>query len=647
MQNATFQSLPLAACVVWVDNPRKTVGDLAELTESVRSVGVLEPVLARPKGEGWEILAGQRRFLAAGLAGLTEIPALVRDVPDDVALEIALVENSARCDVLPLEEAAVIERLVRDHGRSVADVAARLGRSVRWVEKRRSLLRLTPESRAWCASVDAPLAHMESLSAVGTATQARVIERLRYVRAPKDLPPHQAFARMVAEQLHDLGTAPFDLDAELGGRGPCGTCPMRSDRQQSLFEAAPPGARCLDDACWQGKVDVIWERAKRRKLQVVDMADVGRDWNPGTLDVDYGVPFTAKAPTKDAKPVAITRGALGHVYELYARPAAGEASRGDPGDDDDSDWQTKRAAQDAEREKRRAERIEVEAKQLRRLYDLAGDPAAVVSMARMALLSDTYEHGTTDAVRLARALGLDVQPGAPETDVVRAIPDSDVLRVLLAIQVVGRLDAESDEWEPYEQTVLDLLAAPQRDPATAAAAAMDAAQAADDASQARKAKVRAEVKAQGPVRVWIAEAAWDALTLVDRADLEEPIGGATVAWSGREGFVTAEIADVEVLVALRGLAEDIGVEVHEGETEPGAEEAVAAGAEVTLRVKRSVWQQHRSGLQDSAKGVLHKAWGPEGEDRVAVCARGGDAHSKVMAYARQHGLDVRVDGGAE
>lgn len=100
------------------------------------------------------------------------------------------------------------------------------------------------------------------------------------------------------------------------------------------------------------------------------------------------------------------------------------------------------------------------------------------------------------------------------------------------------------------------------------------------------------------------------------------------------------VTRVLLITGARSLADDPAAEAW-----ARGKIAAAPAAEVTLRVKRSVWQQHRSGLQDSAKGALHKAWLPDGEDRVATVARGSEAHTKVSAYATQHGLDVRVGGG--
>jgi ParB/RepB/Spo0J family partition protein len=616
-----FQSLPHARCVVWAQNPRRTVGDLTELAESVRSVGVLEPLLARPRGDGWEILAGQRRFLAAGLAGLTEVPALVRDVPDDVALELALAENSARADVSPLEEAEAIERLVRDHGRSVADVAARLGRGVRWVERRRSLLNLTTESRAWCGQLAVPLAHMESLSTLGTEAQARVIARLSYITESKHLPSHANFSRMVVEELRDLASAPFALDdAGLGGHGACVGCSMRSDRQQSLFDEAPPGARCLDDACWRGKVDTHWELAQRdarkRKLKVLDIRDVGRDWTPGTLNVAPDAPWTVKAPSKDAKPAAVVRGAQGHVYELYARPDTTTAVKLAPDPDEANE---RNEADDAESdresanlyEQRRAAREAAEVERLTRVFALTADPTVTEAFLRSALVSEVYENGLVTARRLAKLVGVELQQDVGEEAFAEAVPAGVLWRVLLTCLCETRLaDLAVDGPDlaaPWERPLLARLAAavPQA------------------------------------TRVWIAEAAWDALPTDEREGLEEPIGGAPLPWEGREGWVTALVPG-ELLSTVRGLAEAAGVTLYEGDAVPVV---AAAPTSVTLSVKRSVWQQHRSGLQDSAKGALHKAWHPVGEDRVATVERGSDAHTKVTAYAAQHGLDVRVGGG--
>ncbi|MEO7559031.1 MAG: ParB/RepB/Spo0J family partition protein, partial [Nitrosospira sp.] len=90
---------------------------LAELAESIKAQGVMQPVLVRPVSPGcYEIIAGERRWRAAQIAGLPEVPALVREVPDEAALAMSLIENIQRENLNPLEEAMGIQRLIKEFG---------------------------------------------------------------------------------------------------------------------------------------------------------------------------------------------------------------------------------------------------------------------------------------------------------------------------------------------------------------------------------------------------------------------------------------------------------------------------------------------------------------------------------------------------
>jgi ParB family chromosome partitioning protein len=95
--------LPVAKIGESKSNPRKTFGDMTELIESVRTKGVLVPVLCRPAEEGWELVFGARRLRAAQAVGLAEIPAMVRTMTDREVLEVQVIENLQRADVHPLE----------------------------------------------------------------------------------------------------------------------------------------------------------------------------------------------------------------------------------------------------------------------------------------------------------------------------------------------------------------------------------------------------------------------------------------------------------------------------------------------------------------------------------------------------------------
>lgn len=117
---------------------------LASLSASVRELGVLQPILVRPVGERYELIAGERRWRAARRAGLARIPAVVRTIDDSTSLEQAVVENLHRQDLNPLEEAGAYQQLIEDFGLTQDDVARRVGRSRSAVANILRLFQLPP-----------------------------------------------------------------------------------------------------------------------------------------------------------------------------------------------------------------------------------------------------------------------------------------------------------------------------------------------------------------------------------------------------------------------------------------------------------------------------------------------------------------------
>ncbi len=121
------------------EQPRLTFHQesLDELAASIREHGVLQPVLVRPLGGNrFQLVAGERRWRASQAAGLTTIPALVEDLDDDTALEISIIENLQREDLSPLDEAAMYDRMIREHGYSVRRLAQKLGKDKGYLENR-------------------------------------------------------------------------------------------------------------------------------------------------------------------------------------------------------------------------------------------------------------------------------------------------------------------------------------------------------------------------------------------------------------------------------------------------------------------------------------------------------------------------------
>ena len=121
------------------NQPRLTFEEepLQELAASIREHGVLQPILVRPGAEGrFQLIAGERRWRAARLAGLREIPAIVDEIDDQTALEIAIIENLQREDLSPLDEALMYERMTTEHGYSLRKLAQKLGKDKGYIENR-------------------------------------------------------------------------------------------------------------------------------------------------------------------------------------------------------------------------------------------------------------------------------------------------------------------------------------------------------------------------------------------------------------------------------------------------------------------------------------------------------------------------------
>jgi ParB family chromosome partitioning protein len=134
------------------DQPRRDIGNLTELTNSIRERGVLEPLLVKPGPQSgrWLIIAGERRWRAAGQAGLHEVPCIEMDVDDQSVAEIALIENMQRKDLTPWEEADGLRALVERFGYTHEDIAKKVGKSRSTVTEALSIAALPESIRETC-----------------------------------------------------------------------------------------------------------------------------------------------------------------------------------------------------------------------------------------------------------------------------------------------------------------------------------------------------------------------------------------------------------------------------------------------------------------------------------------------------------------
>ena len=136
------------------NQPRQVMGDLSELMASIAEKGIIEPLVVRPRGERFQIVAGERRYQAAVQLGLRELPAVIRDVDDAEMLELALIENLQRKDLTPFEESAALHGLAEQCGYTPEDLARRLGKSRTSITESLALNGMPEDVRNLCRLAD-------------------------------------------------------------------------------------------------------------------------------------------------------------------------------------------------------------------------------------------------------------------------------------------------------------------------------------------------------------------------------------------------------------------------------------------------------------------------------------------------------------
>jgi ParB family chromosome partitioning protein len=215
---------------------RMDEGALYELAESIKAQGIMQPILVRRVGDGsnagkYEIIAGERRYRAAKLAGLDSVPVLVRDVPDEAAAAMSLIENIQREDLNPLEEAHGLQRLVKEFGLTHEEAAQAVGRSRSAASNLLRLLNLAEPVQTMLMAGDLDMGHARALLALERASQITAANQIsarklsvreteRLVKklgaefnlvSPKPKKEKSRDLRRVEEELSDLLTAEVEV----------------------------------------------------------------------------------------------------------------------------------------------------------------------------------------------------------------------------------------------------------------------------------------------------------------------------------------------------------------------------------------------------------------------------------------------------
>lgn len=208
--------------------PRKDMNPdkLQELADSIRAQGIIQPIVVRPVGEEkYEIIAGERRWRAAQLAGLQEVPVLVRDIDDRAAMAIALIENIQREDLNPLEEADALRRLLDEFAMTHQQIADAVGKSRAAVSNLLRLIDLNPDVKKFVNSRQLEMGHARALLPLGESQQLSVAQKVvkdgLSVRATEQLVRHYlAEPKMLTPKRADPDTLRLqdELTAKLGAK---------------------------------------------------------------------------------------------------------------------------------------------------------------------------------------------------------------------------------------------------------------------------------------------------------------------------------------------------------------------------------------------------------------------------------------------
>lgn len=285
----TFDMLRLSDLFPSPTNPRKTfpIEQLTELAASIKANGVINPITVRKINAGYEVVSGGRRYRAAVMAGLLEMPCIVRELSDAQVLDIQIEENLHRSDVPPLEEAIAFDDLLRSKKLTISELAGRLNKSESYVLRRLKLNELHEVYRPYLESGILATTTAEVIASYPSDTQKSLFKKvyMEYGGASRFMDTHSVREKFRWEACSDLSKAMWPLDrADLQpGLQSCSACPKNTAVASLLFPDATDGARCTDKACWKVK-ESVWKAIALKEWEEYCAAN-GNE--PAYFDLNY------------------------------------------------------------------------------------------------------------------------------------------------------------------------------------------------------------------------------------------------------------------------------------------------------------------------------------------------------------------------
>lgn len=281
-----YRNIPIAQLKESSTNPRKTFDEkgLQELAESIRSKGVLLPLLVRPVNGHYEIVTGERRYRASKLAGRGSVPATVRELSDGECLEIQLIENLLRMDLHPFEEARGFRALLdREQGAyTIEKLAAKTGKSASFIAKRLCLLDLIPPVADAFTAGQIGVEHALLIAKLAPEAQEEALRHCfdgYYPAEDKErsLVPVSRLQAWIEHNVYlSLKSVPFSKDDEtlVPEAGSCANCAKRTGFNRLLFsEVREDSDCCTNAACFNRKLDAHIAQRVAKMPNLVQISD--------------------------------------------------------------------------------------------------------------------------------------------------------------------------------------------------------------------------------------------------------------------------------------------------------------------------------------------------------------------------------------
>ncbi|WP_310560380.1 ParB/RepB/Spo0J family partition protein [Flavobacterium sp.] len=268
--NQTLEVISIKQIDVSKTNPRKHFDEnaLKELSQSIKEHGILQPVLVRPtndKEEGFEqfeLVCGERRYRAALLAGLEDIPVNIRVLTDDEAFELQIVENLERKDVHPIDEADAFKKMLDSGKYTIADIAAKMAKPESFIAQRMKLVDLIDEVRTDFIAGHLGIGHAILIARCDEFKQLDIYNEAQpYNAGEPEYGTVSSLKETVEEDTYLLSDAMFDTadDALVSDVCACNVCPKRSGANPVLFEDMAED-RCFDIKCFASKDEAHIEK---------------------------------------------------------------------------------------------------------------------------------------------------------------------------------------------------------------------------------------------------------------------------------------------------------------------------------------------------------------------------------------------------